>query len=113
MKTESDKQGIAYEEDVEWLNEKTTVTMRNELWCALRMYIDIQKLARMADLEQWRNFAREVDEYGKPKYINAEVTVEFMERQEKLLEEIMTYTDKEIREQAPERSKDEAKVLEV
>ncbi len=95
------KPETAFEEDAKWLDVKTKATMRNELWCTLRTYIDLGKLARMAELERWRNFAREIGEDGALRFSNAEEHVAFLERQERLLEEIMTYTDAQVRERIP------------
>ena len=61
----------------EWMGQEKAVTMPNELWSSLRVFLLMTTSYRKDEALSWGKLAQEKNEDGTPKYPKAEENSEF------------------------------------
>ena len=77
----------------EYKNQKSSVTLTNEQWNKLAVYILMSTSYRKGELETWQKLAGEQNANGEPAFPNAKGNVEFFSSLEDTLDEIKKAID--------------------
>lgn len=70
-----------------------TITMTEESWDILLAYLASDTQRRKATLETWQRIAKEREEDRTPLPCNAEEIIEYLQRQENAIEELLKKID--------------------
>lgn len=79
----------------EWEQEKKTITLTNEQWSSLTMYLNMSRTYREGEKEAWEKLAEELDNEGNPKFKNAESNAKFWKKMNETIKDIKAKVDDE------------------
>ncbi|MBR4589117.1 MAG: hypothetical protein IKO36_00520 [Bacteroidaceae bacterium] len=72
-----------------WKNEERSITLSNDVWNKLKMFLLMSTNYRNDERDGWRKLAEKKDEDGNPMYSSAADNVQFWDEQIEAIDKIL------------------------